>query len=135
MEFYSKLMIASPVLSNGAFNWLGDLSGSDAKGNKETIHVIAWNCDSKDEIAQLIEETIQEAEKKEQTPQLLENVSRLHEYLDEIRCDVFEHKVPFLLMSAAIQQIRDTYGNEIANQLSSEKFMYLSGVDIRTVGK
>ena len=135
MDFYSKLMVASPRLSNGAFNWLGDLSGSDAKGNKETIHVIAWNCEDKDGIAPLIEKTIQEAEQKEQTPQLLDNVARLHEYLDEINCGVFEHKVPFLLMAAAVQQIRDTYGNTIANELSSEKFMYLSSVDIRTVGK
>jgi len=135
MDFYSKIMVASPRLSNGAFNWLGDLSGSDAKGNKETIHVIAWNCENKDGIAPLIEKTLKEAENMEQTPELITNVEHLHEYLDEINCRVFEHDVPLLLMAAAVQQIRDTYGNEIANELCSEKFMYLSGVDIRTVGK
>lgn len=133
MDFYSKLMVASPALSNGTFNWLGDLSGSDDKDNRETIHVIAWHCENKDEIAPLIEKTLKEAESMEQTVELLTNVEHLREYLDEINCGVFEHKAPVLLLAAAVQKIGKTYGNEIANKLTSDKFMYLSSVDIRTV--
>ena len=126
-------MIANQTLSNGAFNWLGDLYGSDNRGNKETIHVIAWGCKNKDEIAPLIEKTLKEAENMEQTPELITNVEHLHEYLDEINCRVFEHDVPLKLQEATINQIRQTYGNTIANELKTEHFMYLSGVDPRTV--
>lgn len=127
-------MIASPMLSNGDFNFLGTLTGKNGN-HVDNVNVIAWDCDDKSEIKPLIKRLLSEAKDKEQTDNLKENVVALKEYLQEINAGTYEHDLPKGLESVLIEQVRCSYGPKAVEELrdGAERFMYLSGVDVRTL--
>lgn len=132
--FNSFVMLASPQLSNGAFNFLGTMTGRSDK-NVDNVNVIAWDCDNKFEIKPLIEKLLREAKNQEQTDTLKANIVALNSYLNEINAGTYEHDMPKGLKEAIIDQVRCSFGSTYTQDLTdgNERFMYLSSVDSSTV--
>jgi hypothetical protein len=128
-SFNSYVMIASPMLSNGSFAFLGTMTGH-GKNCVNNVNVIAWNCDDKYGIKPLIEKLLKEAQK-----QTLADVPLLTDCLNSIRERTFHHDISKGLLFAVLEQVRCSYGPKFVEELKdgSDRFILLSSVDTRTL--
>lgn len=119
-------MLASPMLSNGSFKFLGTMTGR-GENCVNNIAVIAWDCDDKSEIKPLIKKLLSEAKDKEQTDIVKANICSLKSYLEEINTGTCEHDLPKGLQSVIIEQVRCSFGTKAVEELKdgAERFMYL----------
>ena len=121
-DLHSTLLIASPALSQGKFLTLTErpLMMPNPFGGVDVIDVVAWECNSKEEIPAVMKELKEEFEAMEETPNLKNSIAFLTRMLEEIASGTYEHEVPKYLMEVIERDLRPT--------LDRSQLMYLSGV-------
>jgi len=121
-DLHSTLLIASPKLSQGKFLTLTErpLMMPNQFGGVDVIDVVAWECNTKEEIPAVMKELKEEFEAMEETPNLKNSIAFLEKMLQEIASGTYEHEVPKYLMEVIERDLRPT--------LKREQLMYLSGV-------
>ena len=137
MKFETFILIASPKLSNGPFFPYSPIYGKRNNGSSDTIHVIAWNCESKEEMKPLMEKLIAECEQQlqnselplseEQIVNLNRNIEAMNLYIQLMKT---EKPMPENLKEHILNKIRREIGNEYAKDLTNDKFMCLSSAEI-----
>ena len=102
----------------------------------DTIHVIAWNCENKEEMKPLMEKLISEYEQQlhnepslseEQIIILNRNIEMMNWYIQLMST---EKTMPENLKEYILNKIRREIGNEYAKDLTDDKFMCLSSIEI-----
>ncbi len=127
----STLLIACREIAYGSFNTLttnGPIRISNMFGGEDFIHVVAFNCNDKNEFVGYFSQLVEELEdtlittKEEKIKLNVEHsIKFLNEIVKTINSGQYEHEIPKQLLEIVAKELR-TYN------IQKNQMLYLSGV-------
>lgn len=119
--FKSTLLLPLPEFAGKDFKWIDTIHGNYANGNTESIDVLVFNVQNKDEIKPMMEEELKRLQTLADPKEIdTHNMAYLEKLIGEMEDGCYEHAAPEELLNAIFRAS--------GKRFSDREVIYLSGI-------